>query len=106
MPSVHFLCRGRLHLHKVIDSPDYESGNWPVSEAEASELVGGMIYLHETKAERSYFGGRINSFRAIVTDDPNPFRIVFRLTALPEGKGASWKGAGHGMASKSGVVED
>ncbi|RKG85649.1 hypothetical protein D7V88_19535 [Corallococcus terminator] len=104
MSSIHLLCRGSLNLHREPSSGDYESGNWDVSETEAKELIGGMIYLHETKSKRSYFGGKINSFRTLVIDAPRPNRIVFRLTPLREGKGVEWKGAGHGMASKSGVV--
>jgi hypothetical protein len=52
-----------------------------------------MIYLHQTKAERSYFGGKIDSYRATETDNPHRRRIVFRFTFMPQGKGAKWPAA-------------
>jgi len=73
MPSIHFICRGGLNVHRVPGSSDYESGDWDVTVAEAQRLVGEMVYLHEAKVERSYYGGRVRSFRTIVTDSPTPF---------------------------------
>ena len=64
-----------------------------------------MVFLHETKAKPSYFGGRVESFREVETDMPHARRVVFRLTSLKEGKGAKWRGASHGMAWTSGVVD-
>src|SRR6267142_6802866 len=59
MPSIHFICRGGLNLH-VVKHPVYECGVWDV-ENDAPKLVGGMLHLHEAKADSSYFGGRIES---------------------------------------------
>src|SRR5438445_7469752 len=66
MPSIHFICRGSLNVH-VVKHPVYESGVWDV-ENDAAQLVGGMMFLHEKKADRSYFGGRIESYRVVETD--------------------------------------
>ena len=56
--SIHFICRGRKNL-TVLKQPTYTTGFWSVSEDVAQKLVGGMINLHETKADPSYFGGRV-----------------------------------------------
>ena len=104
MLSIHFICRGSLNVH-VVKHPVYESGVWDV-ENNAAKLVGGMLYLHEAKADPSYFGGRIESFRVVETDEAHSRRIVFTVTSLREGKGVRWRGTAHGMAWTSGVVED
>ncbi|PTL79835.1 hypothetical protein [Vitiosangium sp. GDMCC 1.1324] len=106
MPSIHFICRDRLNLHRVSDDGEYESGNWGVTAADAEKLIGGMIYLHNTKSERSYFGGRIKMARPVVTDDARSVRFVFRIEPLQEAREVRWTGADHGMAWTSGVVED
>jgi hypothetical protein len=46
------------------------------------------------------------SARTVVTDDAHSVRFVFRFKPLPEAREVRWKGAKHGMAWKSGVVED
>ncbi|TMB35491.1 MAG: hypothetical protein E6J62_02705 [Deltaproteobacteria bacterium] len=104
MPSIHFICRRGLNL-QVVKHPVYESGVWDI-EKDAPRLVGGMMFLHETKADKSYFGGRIESYRVVETDEAHSRRVVFTVTSLREGKGASWRGTAHGMAWTSGVVED
>ena len=105
MPSIHFKCEDRLNLHRVSDDGEYESGNWDVTAADAEKLVGGMIYLHNTKSERSYFGGRIKSARCVVTDDAHPVRFIFRFKPLSEARDVRWNGAKHNMAWTSGVVD-
>jgi hypothetical protein len=104
MPSIHFICRGGLNLH-VVKHPVYESGVWDC-ENDAPTLIGGMMYLHETKADKSYFGGRIESFSVVETDEAHSHRVVFTVTSLREGKGVRWRGTAHAMAWTSGVVED
>lgn len=103
--SIHFICRGRLNLH-ALKHPLYESGNWDLSSEDAARVVGGLIFLHETKAERSYFGGRIEGFREIETDNARSRRVVFRFTSsVTEGKGREWQGDDSPRAWTSGVVD-
>jgi len=105
MASIHFICRGGEGV-RLIERPIYESGNWDVTPEEAAQLIGGMLYLHETKRKHSYFGGRINSYRLVETDAAHGQRIIFTLTATPEAKGAKWLGPDHDRAWTSGVAED
>ncbi len=105
MASIHFICRNRANL-TLLKLPVYESGDWDVSPEDAEKLIGGMIYLHQTKAKPSYFGGRVESYRGKDTSNPRSRRIVFVLTAIQQGRGAKWPGASHPRAWTSGVVED
>src|SRR5512140_614991 len=103
MPSIHFICHDKLNLN-VVKHPVYESGIWDVESA-APGLVGGMLYLHEKKADRSYFGGKIESYRVVETGEPRSRRVIFTVTSLREAKDVPWRGPAHGMAWTSGTVE-
>ena len=105
MSSIHFICRDRANLHPV-NPPVYESGDWDVTPEDADKLVVGMIYLHQTKAALSYFGGKITSYRMTETDNLHRRRIVFTFTSMPEAKGVKWRGTNHSRAWTSGVIED
>jgi len=105
MICIHLLCRDRLNVHAV-KHPVYDSGTWDVSPQDAASLVGGMIYLHQAKAQPSYVGGRIESYREIHTDLAHSRRIIFTFTSTADGKGVRWKGAEHSMAWTGGVVDD
>jgi len=104
MLCIHFLCRDRLNVHAV-NHPVYESGEWDVPLEDAERLVGGMIFLHQTKSQRSYAGGRIESYRVVETNRAHSRRIIFKFTSASEGKDVRWKGADHPMAWTGGVVE-
>ena len=105
MPSIHFICKGRANLRPV-KHPPYDSGDWDVTPEDGARLVGGMIYLHETKSKGSYFGGKIDSCYPTETDNSHRLRIIFRFTFTPEGKGAKWCGTDHPRAWTGGVVEN
>lgn len=105
MASIHFICPDRLHLTPD-PHPVYESGNWDITEADARRLVGGMLFLHKTKATPSYFGGRIESYRVVDTEHAHRARIVFRLTSLLEARQVRWRGDRSPRAWTSGVVDD
>ncbi len=100
----HLICRDRLYLTATAH-PQFESGFWDIPEAQARALVGGMLYLHQTKAERSYFGGQVLRYRVAGPDEVMPGRIVFTALSQQEGKDMAWEGASHGMAWDSGHLE-
>lgn len=106
MLGLHLLCRDRLNLTRGAEPNTWESGFWDVSPTDAATLVGGMLYLHQTKGDRSYFGGRISAFKGVETDRPRGARIVFAFTFDEKARGASWQGAKLAMAVKSGVVNE
>jgi hypothetical protein len=104
--GLHLLCRDRINLTRGAEAGTWESGFWDVSRADASTLVGGMLYLHQSKGERSYFGGRLTSFREVETEQARSTRIVFAFTFDEKGRGSAWQGTKHGMAVKGGVVNE
>lgn len=103
----HFLCRvvdgAPRHLRKV-DMPVFESGMWAIKEDEAKSLVGGMIYLHDAKAEPSYFGGVVTGYRPADGAEYEG-RWVFTVASTVSGKKATWEGKDHAMAFWSGVLD-
>lgn len=104
MARIHFI--GKRQSSVVSVAPGvYESGDWDISPGDAERLVGGLLFLHETKKTPSYFGGRIESFRLVNVDRAHSRRVVFRLTASADCKGKGWEGANHGPAHTGGVVE-
>ncbi len=104
MPRRHLICRDRLYL-RATAHPQYESGFWDIPEAQAHALVGGMLYLHQTKAEPSYFGGKVLGYRVAGSAESLPGRIVFTVLSQQHGKSMAWEGASHGMAWDGGHLE-
>ena len=107
--SAHFINKqagiGREGL-SPLGEKRYRSCCWAISETEAQALLGGWIYLHETKISPSAIGGFIDGVEPAGRDGTareNGFAITFRVR--PEGRGLKWRGASHGMAWWSGLVE-
>lgn len=65
----------------------YESGRWNLSEADAELLIGGLIFLHQSKNTPSSFGGVIyECFHSKSYDAARHDRISFRFLAVTEGR--------------------
>ncbi len=104
MPKIHLICRNPLYLN-ALQPPEYESGYWTLYEAEAARLVDGTLYLHQKKAEPSYFGGKILSFRLSTDTEPYPGKIVFKVVAQDDCKAIPWEGDKHPMAWMGGILD-
>ena len=113
MKKLHLICRrvpdgiGRYGL-ECIDRKmhTYVSGKWDFDLEEAKQLVGGMLFLHETKSEKSAFGGVITDVTTVIAEGVrHQQRVEFTFTASKQGKGESWSGANHSMAWTSGIVD-
>ena len=92
--------------HSDTEGDVYLSGYWDLSLAEAQSLVGGMLYLHETKAKTSRFGGKVLSVEHVrVEEFAHKDRIVFKVLSLNDGRGVKWRGADHSMASYGRIVD-
>ncbi|NOK17642.1 hypothetical protein [Corallococcus carmarthensis] len=104
MASTHIKCARELNLHAV-KPPIYNSGYWDFSPEEAAQLVGGTIYLHETKGKRSYFGGTVLSYEVVeVPEKANAKRIMFRIHSTAEAKNKEWRGTNHVRAWTGGIL--
>ena len=65
-----------------------------------------MLYLHETKAKVSRFGGRVLEVEQVQKEEfAHARRIVFKVLSLREGRGVKWRGADHAMASYGHIIE-
>jgi len=93
----HFKCIDRLGI-KGLGNNKYSSEAWDISEEDARRLVGGKIYFHTTKSEKSYFGGHVDSFEVLTTENAHERRIKLYLTAEIECKGVEWQGKDHIMS--------
>ncbi|MES2435208.1 MAG: hypothetical protein V4586_15460 [Pseudomonadota bacterium] len=98
---------GLEHLTKSDTEKDvWFSGYWDIPLAEAELLVGGILYLHESKAKPSRFGGRVLGFEPTIRSDlAHSHRIRFKILAFPEVRGVKWRGADHAMASYGTIIE-
>ena len=98
---------GLRHLWPAPGEKDvFHSGYWDLPLAEAETLIGGMLYLHETKAKPSRFGGRVLSVeQREMNEFARPMRVVFKVESLREGRGQKWRGADHDMASYGSIIE-
>ena len=106
MKAIHLKCENR-RLLKTLEFPVFESGEWDIAEHDAEEIIGGMLYLHETKDDPSYIGGIIRGWRFVKRpQSAHSKRVVFVFESTKGGKNALWRGAGHAMAWYSGVVDE
>jgi hypothetical protein len=103
MARIHFICRNHLGVIPT-KFPEFESGSWDIPEVDAKTLLGGTIFLHETKSSPSYFGGTISHYRVVEIDQAHSNRIVFTLTSTKEARGIDWEGIDHAMAWSGGVL--
>ena len=110
--SVHLICRRddgvTLNGLTRVDGfkARYRSCCWVFDDAEVAALVGGWIYLHEKKSSPSEFGGEVVAIEPTKREGrahTDGFAVTFE--ARTEGRGQPWRGARHGMASKSGFVD-
>ncbi len=88
-----------LEFDKV--AKQYRTGNWKFEMEEAQSLVGGKIFLHETKVQKSTVGGTVVS----VEPSPEEDRVIFTFMSESEGKTKEWAGQDHGMAWNSGIID-
>ena len=103
--DLHVLCRDKLYLDDS-QFPICTSSYWNLTEDEAKRLVGGRLFLHKTKREPSYIGGRVTAYRFATKEDHPKYagRAMLTFEVLPEGRDAEWKGDDSQRASQSGLV--
>jgi hypothetical protein len=89
-----------MDVSHIEGTKTFISGYWDINDAQAEALVGGWLYLHETKARPSYFGGKIIDFRHELRPDVvrnDRIGLIFYPRAEAK-KSVSWRGQQHGRA--------
>ena len=105
--AAHLICRDHDGVKKVEGEASYTSGSWVIPRDVANQLVGGRLYLHETKKQCSYFGGQVTGFFESQRDEGAiSAGVTFQLISDKGGKGKLWQGRDHGMAWFSDLVDE
>ena len=91
---------------------------WDFNIEEAQNLIGGMIYLHDTKAEKSFMGGKVVDVQQVDLNEGNEYfdpttqkvpsrseRVWIKFESTYEGRGIAWSGQDHSMAWTSGIID-
>ncbi len=106
-------------MTKVKDETNhYISCCWDFKLEEAKTLIGGMIFFHDTKSERSKLGGNVVDVQAVRLDEETEFhkvnpedqnkkqsRVMFKFEITPEGREQRWRGKDHSMSWTSGIID-
>lgn len=80
------------NLHKSDNEKNvFLSGNWSIKFEEAKALIGGQLFLHREKDQKSYFGGDVIDISTVFVDDDE--KVIFKFKATEEAKkGRAWEG--------------
>ena len=109
--TVHFICRrnpdrrGYIGVEPVEHPMGYafSTEKWVLKRPEAQSLLGGLIFLHLTKASPAHTAGLIYDFDDVeALESARTERIKFYFLALADAKYARWQGVDHSMAYTSG----
>lgn len=117
MARLHLICKNADEHSEWIgrqgvslldkDTHTYESGKWDFKLQDAKRLIGGDLYLHETKQTPSAFGGKVIDVYEVEADDVSrTVRVAFKFHFTPSHRGVNWQGASHSMAWCSGIIDE
>jgi len=127
MKVIHIICKTDEKTKRPIGvtpidikSNLYMSCCWDFDLEEMKQLIGGMIFFHKSKSERSYLGGKIYNVHPIEMT-PNyegPYytptiedvgkrsdRMMFEFEITTDGRDVKWRGLDYGMSYCGGVVD-
>jgi hypothetical protein len=112
MKAVHLICRYEEDtkrpkgIKKIAGSIQHTSEAWCFSNEQAESLIGGTIFFHKTKADKSHLGGKITAFEEIIRDDlARKDRIKFTFTPTTEAKNQRWRGKDHNIAWTGEIID-
>jgi len=128
MKVIHIICRMDEKTNRPLGiSPidvktnRYMSCCWDFDIEEMEQLIGGMIFFHRTKTQKSYLGGVVHKVHPIDMNQsydgpyytPNKDdvgkrsdRIMFEFEITKEAREpTNWRGSKHSMSYYSGVVD-
>lgn len=98
----------------------YMSCCWDFKLEEMRELIGGMIFFHRSKSEKSYLGGIVHDVHQIemTPDYEGPYynpseeelpkrtsRVMFEFEVTKDSRDVKWRGLDHSMSYCGGIVD-
>ena len=98
----------------------YMSCCWDLDIEEMKELIGGMIFFHNSKTTKSKLGGKVLNVHPIKMDhtydgpyynpkledlDRRSDRMMFEFEITLDGRDVDWRGKDHIMSYCGGIVE-
>jgi hypothetical protein len=98
MSAIHLLARRNDQppgsFFQVRDGVHF-TGWWALSEDAARRLVGGSVFLHQTKATPSWYGGTILGYRVGQEGPRGENRIGFEFQFAQVARNVAWDWGDH-----------
>jgi hypothetical protein len=92
MSKIHLLARYEDQIPRgllIRQNNVLRSGWWAVSEIVARQLIGGILFLHQSSSSRSWKGGAIVD--VVASDHPDyPGRVGFLFVPHTQYDGVAW----------------
>lgn len=127
MRVIHIICKKDEKTNRPIGitpidvkTNRYMSCCWDFDIDEMKDVIGGMIFFHRSKSEKSYLGGVIHNVHPIEMNPSyeGPYytpskedvgkrsdRMMFEFEVTNDGREVKWRGSDHSMSYFSGIVE-
>jgi hypothetical protein len=88
MAHIHFICKPQMNQPAChLTGSIYEVGDWAgrgrTKAQDAQALVGGLLFIHQTKTTPAYFIARIRDYRVVADEDNKVIFIVDAGGLLP-----------------------
>lgn len=84
----------------------YSTGHWIFNHSDARSLLGGFVFLHETKAKPAHFGGLIYDWQPVeVNDAKTSHRVLFHFLYTADALNANWQGHIHKQAWTGYIID-
>ena len=111
----------RLGITKIKgEKNQYYSCCWKFKYEDAKQLIGGSIYFHTTKSDKSTFGGRVLDAQPMTMDgnpteyytpsegdkDKTQNRVYFTFEFTDQHRGQMWRGKDNTRDWTSGIIDD
>lgn len=114
MKALHVICRrkpkgqaGRVGVQLVDNEQHiFSSDAWETQKWTPETIVGAMLYMHQTQATVSEFGGEVLRCELVSPKSAGQrrdrYRLIFRATL--DSRGVEWRGT-RGQTEQGGLVE-
>jgi hypothetical protein len=111
MKALHVICRrkpaGRIGVQRLDGEPHvFVSDAWVKSGWTPETIIGARLYMHQTQATPSEFGGEIIGCDLLspkgAVQPRDRYRLIFKATH--DSRGVKWRG-NRGQTEQGGLIE-